>query len=210
MYLKVSQTSKKLYSATFEIIDSNNNLFANVNFNGDSNSKDAIIDIKFSNQEIRLSKEKLNLINNIQSAVTNNALRKYSVYKNYENYGSIAINNDENYENSYKKLIMYGKEFCAYFIGLGPNGVVSPIYEGNKQIGEIQKKSTTTNGLHEYEIKIVDNYYIIPAIIHTLYLHLTNFYEPGSEIIQGVSTKFITTNDNFSKEKYNPNFWKQN
>ena len=98
--------------------------------------------------------------------------------------------------------------FDLFPIGFGNEGSKSPIYNGNKQIAQIEKDCIVYNDLHNYRIFAEDSFASQIAILFCIYMYINVGYKSGEKVISSkVKVVSITTNK-LLKEKYNPEFIK--
>lgn len=213
MYFKVEQISNDFYSDEFSIKDSNEKELGNIKLTGRMGTIDANIQIKYLSDNITLNKKYKNAKEFIKATfgcgifrpyvIKINEMEKgriYTKYKNEERFGKIAL----------KELIIDGEKYQSYLWGLGKEGLVYSIYKEDKQIGAIKKSSEIIDGLNIYELKCIEDKYMIPTLLQCLYIHVFSYYRPGEKVMKGKQTKTTITKSELLKSKYNPNFWGEN
>lgn len=99
----------------------------------------------------------------------------------------------------------FGREFTAYEIGLGKEGIKIPVYRETRQIAEISKEPVVINNKDVYDLYLSDSQDLVPVMILALYYDLMNFGNNG-EVSLGKETVYVTTKNKELLEKYNPDF----
>ncbi|MCI8345289.1 MAG: hypothetical protein HFJ42_04905 [Clostridia bacterium] len=213
MYFKVEQISKSLYGAEFNIVDTNGNKLGNVIVNGRMGTMEVNVQINFIKDTIVLKYGYKNIKEAIKASFGKAIFRPYDVIVNNREDGRIGtqyIKQGMTSKIAVKELTLNELKFESYFCGLGKEGQAYSIYTNETQIAQINKNNEVINALHKYEIKCIEDKYVIPTLIECIYIYVFSDYTPGEKIIKGKKVTIVNTTDKFLKSKYNANFWKEN
>ena len=142
--------------------------------------------------------------------------RKVKVYRPYqiredseEQTGSVyqVEKKDSWFKTTYfYEMILQGVSYQLYPMALGSEGGKHSIYCDDKQIGQINKASEVHNGLHCYDIYVVNWQAAVVAVLFSLYSYVTVFYKPCEKVTKSYERYMSVTTNKTLKEKYNPDF----
>lgn len=213
MYFKVEQISNSLYGADFIIINNNEEKIGNAVVTGKAGTMEANVQINLLDSSISLKYGYKNIKEAIQGSFGKGIFRPYEVIIDNKETGRIGtkyIKQGMLTEIAVKELTLEEIKFENYFYGLGKEGKTYSIYTNETQIAQINKSNEVIDGLHKYEIKCIEDKYIIPTVIQCLYTYVFTDYRQGEKVTKGKEVKIIQTTDEFLKSKYNSKFWEEN
>lgn len=203
MILDIIQTSKELFSAEFRIIE-NGLQIGSFYLKGSLGSMEAEIFFEFKGIRFKLVNKRLKGIN------TGVVFRPYIIYSyNNESAGyvyqtEVKLGLFKGY--SLRKMDFGGRSLELYCVGMGKDGYKFPIYEGEKQIAEIDKGCVVYNELHEYRLYAVDEASAMISAMLCAYLYVSGPYTPGEKVTRSVVKSSTVTTNKLLKAKYNPDF----
>lgn len=96
--------------------------------------------------------------------------------------------------------------FSMYTIGLGKDGIVYPIYRGDKLVAEIDKGCVVYNNLDAYSIFADDEEACMVSVLFCIYLDANSFANRGEIVKSGVSKVYLKTTNKRLIAKYDPAF----
>ena len=213
MYIIVKQTSNDLYEDKFEIYDVNNNKVGDAALIGNLGSREASVNINYTNNNIQLKFGYNGLGERLKGMFSVGIFRPYNIIINNTNAGRIGTNYIK--ENAltriaYHEMTYDNRKYTSYYYGLKEKGLIYSFYDNSNIIGQIYKGAEIINGLNIYEIKSTDDKSIVLALIECFYIHVFSYYRPGVKITSGKEVKYSETFSKILEEKYNPDFWNRN
>lgn len=134
----------------------------------------------------------------------------YAISKDGKSYGKMyAAVSDGNFFTRYGYVCLElpdGAVFSMYEIGLGKDGIVYPIYKGEKIVAEIDKGCVVHNNLDDYSIFAEDEEACMIAVLLCIYLDANSFANRGEIVKSGVSKMYFKTTNKRLNAKYDPAF----
>lgn len=107
---------------------------------------------------------------------------------------------------TYYEQQLNGRQFSAYEVGLGKDGVKIPIYEGDQQVALIEKGTVVYDNKDEYDLFALDLFYLEAAAIFNIYYDIIRFKDPGEIVHKSKKVNYIYTWREELKAKYDPAF----
>lgn len=205
MVLDVMQVSKDLFSASF-VIKHENTQIGNFSLQGRLGSMEAEIQGTIHEQFFKMSYGKKDDLD------VAHPFRPYLIYKGNIPDGTVyqtKFNGGFFKKFDYHQMNLNGMIFDLFPIGFGNEGSKSPIYNGNKQIAQIEKDCIVYNDLHNYRIFAEDSFASQVAIFFCIYMFVNAGYKPGEKAISSKVKIVSNTTNKLLKEKYNPDFIKK-
>lgn len=204
MILDVVQVSKDLFSASFTI-ERENTQIGNFSLQGRLGSMEAEIQGTIHEQAFKMVYGKMD---NLE---VDHPFRPYLIYKGSIPDGTVyqtKFNGGLFKKFDYHQMKLNGMIFDLFPISFGNEGSKLPIYNGNKQIAQIEKDCIVYNDLHNYRIFAEDSFASQIAIFFCIYMYINAGYKPGEKVISSKVKVVSTTANKLLKEKYNPEFIK--
>lgn len=106
----------------------------------------------------------------------------------------------------YYEYHFFGKEYVAYEIGMGKEGIKIPLYDVERQIALIEKSTVVYDNKDEYDIYAIDAKALEIAVLFNLYYDFTRFGRFGEFAYKSKETEYLYTLKKELKSKYDPNF----
>lgn len=202
MILTVKETNKELYSAKFEILHQDT-VVGNIDFKGKMGSMEGEFEINFNNNKLKLIFNTKGIFNHEKM------FRPYLIINDEQEEGEVyQTKYKAGFLNSYEyiKMIYKEKEYNMYSIGLGKEGIKSPIYANHIEIAQIEKENVVYDDLHSYDIYAIDEFSALISVILCSYMFVNGCYKPGQKVTNSVVKSVNISTNKLLKEKYNPDF----
>lgn len=134
----------------------------------------------------------------------------YAISKDGKNYGKMyAADSSGNIFTRFGYVCLELPDntlFSMYTIGLGKDGIVYPIYRGDKLVAEIDKGCVVYNNLDAYSIFADDEEACMVSVLFCIYLDANSFANRGEIVKSGVSKVYLETTNKRLIAKYDPAF----
>ena len=134
----------------------------------------------------------------------------YAISKDGKNYGKMyAADSSGNIFTRFGYVCLELPDntlFSMYTIGLGKDGIVYPIYRGDKLVAEIDKGCVVYNNLDAYSIFADDEEACMVSVLFCIYLDANSFANRGEIVKSGVSKVYLKTTNKRLIAKYDPAF----
>lgn len=204
MILDVIQVSKDLVAANF-VIKRENTQIGSFSLRGSLISMEAKIQGIIYEQAFKMVYGKMD---NLEAK---RPFRPYLIYRGSTPDGTVY--QTEFNGGLFKKICCHqmklnGMIFDLFSISFGNEGLKAPLYNGDKQIAQIEKDCIVYNDLHNYRIFAEDSFASQVAIFFCIYMYVCADYKPGKKVVWSKEKTFFTTTNKLLKEKYNPEFIK--
>lgn len=214
MIISIRQTKRDLSAAGFTIVGEDGALMGRASFTGSLTSRDGQWRIWVGQNAFRMDRiserEGRSLAEGSSRTMV---MRPYRIQAEGEPSAPGVIFMDEVKTGLISRMSLHtmywkGLAFEKYLIGLGKQGMVYPIYLGEfHQIAEARRPCRIEDMLYQYQMFCPDECYLIPSILHVLYLYAVADYVTGEKVTHSVETKVKVTKDRKTLEKYHPEFW---
>lgn len=204
MILDIVQISKELFSAEFAIRTGSTPI-GDIHLQGSLGSMEAEIVLNYQDTCFGMVHEHL------EQKPAKRVFRPYAIYADGAVIGVVYQSEEKlglfkGY--SFREMNFSGKSYRMFSVGLGNEGYKFPIYEGERQIAEIDKPCVVYDELHEYKIYALDAPSAMTASLLCAYLYVSGAYTPGEKVIRSKVKTITITANKFLKEKYDPGFIK--
>lgn len=105
------------------------------------------------------------------------------------------------------EFVLDGMLYTIYEVGCGKDGIKLPVYNGDKQVGLIEKGAVTYDNKDTYSIAAINKRVAEAGVLFTLYYDFVRFGRRGEVSRRSKKTRYYYTTNKALKEKYNPD-WK--
>ena len=205
MKIRLKQETRDLFAASFSILNAYGQI-GSVNIQGKLGSPESLVDISLLDRKISLRREykvdkKGNdayrpyeiLHNEIKCGEVYQATKKTGLFKSY-GYQYASLNN---------------VEYSMFPIGFGDEGTKNPIYCGKEQIALVKKGAIVVDDMHNFDIIVKDDSFLMISIIFSSYIFAKAFFKPGDKIKKGIKKASTVTSEKELIAKYDDSFEKK-
>lgn len=203
MIIDIEQTSKELFTATFNIIY-NHGIIGGLRVQGSNHSMEADVEGSIWNKSFSISYGK------VKECEIDKVFRPYILSENGKLFA--ALGQTKTKLGIFKSIDFHqlklsdGSELNAYPIAMGEDGCKTPIYNSDVQIAQIENPSTIYNDMHNYKIFAIDENAAKFATYLAVYMYIQTGFKPGEKHIESKVTYYGVEKDKAVLEKYNPDF----
>lgn len=204
MILDIEQVSKDLFLADF-VINRGSNQVGSFSLKGILGSMEASVAGEFLGQKFEMNFGKLDDVE------VSHPFRPYILIENGIANGTVyqtKFNGGLFKKFDYHQMKKSGMTYELFPIGFGSEGSKSPVYQGNKQIAQIEKNCVVYNDLHNYRIYAEDEYASNIAVFFAIYMYVNAGFKPGEKFVSSTVKVISVTTNKLIKEKYNSEFTK--
>lgn len=204
MILDVIQTSKELFAANF-IVNRGNMQVGTFELKGGLGTMEVRVHGTIFEQVIDMTFGKTDDIE------VSHPFRAYQIYKNGIYNGVVyQTTSDERWfkKYGYHQMKKSGVTYNMFPVGLGKNGIKSPIFQDNSQIAQVEKDCVVYNDLHIYKIFARDEFTSEIAVLFTIYYYINVNYKAGEKTITSTYKTISKTTNKLLLKKYNSEFTK--
>ena len=205
MRVKLKQETRDLFEASFSIID-NSGKIGNVYVQGKLGTPESIVSISLFNETIVLRRE------HKVDKKGNDAYRPYEILTSERKRGEVyqATKKKGLFKSfGYQYACMDNIEFSMFPIGFGDEGAKNPIYCGDEQIALVKKKAIITDDMHDFDIIVKNQDYLMISIIISSYIFAKAFFKPGDKMRKGTVKATTITTEKELLSKYDDSFEKK-